>query len=567
MTETPDNASRTARELARRTGVDHHDVLVILGTGLASVAERLGAAGPSIPLATLPFFPRYTATGHHAQGWSVPIGGKMVLVFAGRCHAYEGIELTDVVHPLRTGIAAGCSTVILTAAVGGIREDLHTGSIVVVSDHLNLTGRSPLVGPEFVDMVGAYSPALRALAFRLRTRPRAGSPGRRPLGRPLHRRLCPDARAAVRDARRNPHDAHPRGRRGRHVHGLRDDRRPPCRSRRSRARRRHQRCRRHCLGWRTSPIWVTSAPRASPPPHRCRSHSSRHSVVAMTVTPLGVDHVSINVPDVPAAIDFYTNVLGSGAEPRPARLRLRRRMARCRNRGPTGAPPRVPDAGEQGPAFRPPLRRPRGGRRGTPGTRCQGQRSGSERPQPAPGVPGGSVGKLHRAARASTGRNFVMAFLSRLFTARLSSRPFRPSCCGLGHVSHPFRMVLLWPFPPSSLRLWSLRLKTVTKSSRAIAKAVDAALIVRDRTCCVPGCGKRLGLNETTSLSTTATMDRPSSTIWCASAPSCHALKTFGGWRLEGTPGNFTWIAPAHPKSAGAISRARKVATARPKPG
>ncbi len=122
MTETPDNATRTARELARRTGVDHHDVLVILGTGLASVAERLGAAGPSIPLATLPFFPRYTATGHHAQGWSVPIGGKMVLVFAGRCHAYEGIELTDVVHPLRTGIAAGCSTVILTAAVGGIRR-------------------------------------------------------------------------------------------------------------------------------------------------------------------------------------------------------------------------------------------------------------------------------------------------------------------------------------------------------------------------------------------------------------------------------------------------------------
>ena len=79
---------------------------------------------PSIPLATLPFFPRYTATGHHAQGWSVPIGDKMVLVFAGRCHLYEDIDLADVVHPLRTGIAAGCSTVILTAAVGGIREDL-----------------------------------------------------------------------------------------------------------------------------------------------------------------------------------------------------------------------------------------------------------------------------------------------------------------------------------------------------------------------------------------------------------------------------------------------------------
>jgi purine-nucleoside phosphorylase len=165
MTEGPDHASRTARELARRTGVEHHDVLVILGTGLATAAERLGATGPSIPLATLPFFPRYTATGHHAQGWSVLVGGKMVLVFAGRCHAYEGIELSEVVHPLRTGIAAGCSTVILTAAVGGIRQDLGPGSVVAVSDHLNLTGRSPLSGPEFVDMVGAYSPGLRALAL------------------------------------------------------------------------------------------------------------------------------------------------------------------------------------------------------------------------------------------------------------------------------------------------------------------------------------------------------------------------------------------------------------------
>jgi purine-nucleoside phosphorylase len=165
MSDAPGNALRTARELARRTGVERHDALVILGTGLAPAAKRLGATGPSIPLATLPFFPRYTATGHHAQGWSVPIGDKMVLVFAGRCHAYEGIDLSEVVHPLRTGIAAGCSTVILTAAVGGIRDDLSTGTVVAVSDQLNLTGRSPLTGPEFVDMVDAYAPSLRSLAL------------------------------------------------------------------------------------------------------------------------------------------------------------------------------------------------------------------------------------------------------------------------------------------------------------------------------------------------------------------------------------------------------------------
>jgi purine-nucleoside phosphorylase len=165
MLEAADRAARAARELARRTGVEHHDVLVILGTGLSGTAEGLGATGSAIPLATLPFFPRYTATGHHAQGWSVPIGDKTVLVFAGRCHLYEGIEMEEVVHPLRTGIATGCSTVVLTAAVGGIRDDLVTGSIVVVSDHLNLTGSSPLVGPEFVDMVDAYAPRLRELAL------------------------------------------------------------------------------------------------------------------------------------------------------------------------------------------------------------------------------------------------------------------------------------------------------------------------------------------------------------------------------------------------------------------
>jgi len=165
MTELGDRPIRTARELARRTGVEHHDVLLILGSGLAATAELLGTSGPSLPLATLPFFPRYTATGHRAEAWSVAIGNKMVLVFAGRCHLYEGIDVDEVVHPLRTGIAAGCSTVLLTAAVGGVREDLATGTVVAISDQINLTGRSPLSGPQFVDMVGAYSPGLRAAAL------------------------------------------------------------------------------------------------------------------------------------------------------------------------------------------------------------------------------------------------------------------------------------------------------------------------------------------------------------------------------------------------------------------
>jgi purine-nucleoside phosphorylase len=165
MTEAGDRAARAARELARRIGVDHHDVLVILGSGLAGTAEALGATGASIPLTTLPFFPRYTATGHRATAWSIDLDGRRVLVLGGRCHIYEGIDLADVVHPLRTGIAAGCDSVILSAAVGAIREDLATGTVVAVTDHLNLTGRSPLLGPEFTDMVDAYSPAMRAAAL------------------------------------------------------------------------------------------------------------------------------------------------------------------------------------------------------------------------------------------------------------------------------------------------------------------------------------------------------------------------------------------------------------------
>ena len=165
MDDAAKRAARSALELARRIGVDHHDVLVVLGSGLSGVAELLGGEEDWVPLDTLPFFPTYTVPGHRSHGWSMELAGRRLLVLGGRRHLYEGIEPPEAVHPLRTGIAAGCSTVILTAAAGGIRSDLTPGSVMVVEDHLNLTGRSPLEGAEFVDMVDAYSPALRALAL------------------------------------------------------------------------------------------------------------------------------------------------------------------------------------------------------------------------------------------------------------------------------------------------------------------------------------------------------------------------------------------------------------------
>ncbi len=165
MEAAADRAAHSARELNRRLGVEQHDVLVLLGSGLSGAAEVLGAGEEPVSLDTLPSFPPYSAGGHRAHAWSVQHNRLRILVLGGRCHLYEGLSPVEVVHPLRTGIAAGCRTVILTAAAGGIRDDLATGSVMVVEDHVNLTGRSPLLGPEFVDMTDAYAPRLRTVAL------------------------------------------------------------------------------------------------------------------------------------------------------------------------------------------------------------------------------------------------------------------------------------------------------------------------------------------------------------------------------------------------------------------
>ncbi len=157
-------AKQAADELRRRTGVDTHDVAVVLGSGWAPAATSLGEPDAAIPMADLPGFTPPSAQGHGGQVLSVRAGPHRVLVLLGRIHAYEGHNLRHVVHPVRTACAAGARTVVLTNAAGGVREDMTVGQPVLISDHLNLTARSPLVGAQFVDMVDAYSPALRALA-------------------------------------------------------------------------------------------------------------------------------------------------------------------------------------------------------------------------------------------------------------------------------------------------------------------------------------------------------------------------------------------------------------------
>jgi purine-nucleoside phosphorylase len=170
-----EQARIAAGELARRTGAERHDALVVLGTGLGGVAEALGGTETPVDLANLPWFPRFGGHGHRSLAWSVDIHGHRVLVSAGRLHLYEGLGAIEVAHTVRVAAAAGVKTAVLTCAVGGIGEGMDVGAIALVTDHLNLTATSPLVGipteshwpSPFVDLVDTWSPRLRALARRV----------------------------------------------------------------------------------------------------------------------------------------------------------------------------------------------------------------------------------------------------------------------------------------------------------------------------------------------------------------------------------------------------------------
>lgn len=157
-------AARAAAVLAERTGVQRHDVAVVLGSGWAPAVAALGPPTAEVAMTDLPGFVAPSAEGHRGQVLSLRAGDRRVLVLVGRVHAYEGHDLGEVVHPVRTACAAGATVVVLTNAAGGLRPEYRVGQPVLISDHLNLTARSPLIGPQFVDLVDAYSPRLRALA-------------------------------------------------------------------------------------------------------------------------------------------------------------------------------------------------------------------------------------------------------------------------------------------------------------------------------------------------------------------------------------------------------------------
>ncbi|HEY0636074.1 MAG TPA: purine-nucleoside phosphorylase [Pseudonocardiaceae bacterium] len=164
-TEDPEAAARLAADdLRRATRTDNHEIAVVLGSGWRPAADVIGEPAAEVPMTRLTGFAAPAVAGHGGSVRSVRVGDRRVLVLLGRTHGYEGHGDAKVVHGIRTAVAAGVRTVVLTNAAGGLRDGMHVGQPVLISDHLNLTGRSPLTGPAFVDLTDLYSARLRAVA-------------------------------------------------------------------------------------------------------------------------------------------------------------------------------------------------------------------------------------------------------------------------------------------------------------------------------------------------------------------------------------------------------------------
>jgi purine-nucleoside phosphorylase len=145
---------------------------LVLGSGLGGFADDLTEA-TRIPYAKIPSFPHATAIGHAGQMVIGKFGEVAVAAMQGRVHLYEGYSPSEVAFPTRVFARMGIRALILTNAAGGINLDYKQGALVVISDHINLQGRNPLVGsnddrfgPRFPDMTQAYSKPYREITLR-----------------------------------------------------------------------------------------------------------------------------------------------------------------------------------------------------------------------------------------------------------------------------------------------------------------------------------------------------------------------------------------------------------------
>ena len=158
-----EQARAAADRLAELTGVAQHDVALVLGSGWLPAVDALGEVTAEIATTDLPGFSAAAVAGHAGKIRSVRAGDRNLLVFLSRTHYYEGKGVRAVVHGVRTAAAAGCRTIVLTNGCGGLKETWSPGTPVLISDHINLTGKSPIEGANFVDLTDLYSSRLRSL--------------------------------------------------------------------------------------------------------------------------------------------------------------------------------------------------------------------------------------------------------------------------------------------------------------------------------------------------------------------------------------------------------------------
>lgn len=165
MTEAHDFAAEAARVLAEKTGIEKHDIALILGSGWGGAAELLGEEIASVPAAEIPGFTGHAVAGHHAvhRSFRTP-NGRTVLALGARQHFYQSRDASTVAHAVRMAAAAGCTQLVVTNGCGSVNRDFVPGTVVLLKDHINFTSATPLEGATFVDMTQTYTPRLRDLA-------------------------------------------------------------------------------------------------------------------------------------------------------------------------------------------------------------------------------------------------------------------------------------------------------------------------------------------------------------------------------------------------------------------
>lgn len=164
------NYKAACETISKLSGGFVPEIVIVLGSGLAGFADRVDAVSV-INYNDIPDFNASTAPYHNGRLILGTVEGKKVACMDGRLHLYEGLELEQVVFPLRVLRKLGAEKIILTNASGGINTDFVVGDIMLIEDHINFQGRNPLIGknddelgPRFPDMTYAYDPELRAVA-------------------------------------------------------------------------------------------------------------------------------------------------------------------------------------------------------------------------------------------------------------------------------------------------------------------------------------------------------------------------------------------------------------------